>query len=54
MSYGMTYRIIAQEMLRSAFGQDYGLSSDTVLEKTPGIVLLLKVSLVMVSTTVMR
>ncbi|MEQ9940969.1 DUF4962 domain-containing protein [Pectobacterium aroidearum] len=34
-SYGMTYRIIAQEMLRSAFGQDYGLSSDTVLEKTP-------------------
>ncbi|MBA5602755.1 DUF4962 domain-containing protein [Pectobacterium aroidearum] len=34
-SYGITYRIIAQEMLRSAFGQDYGLSSDTVLEKTP-------------------
>ncbi|MEQ9878108.1 DUF4962 domain-containing protein [Pectobacterium aroidearum] len=34
-SYGMTYRIIAQEMLRSAFGQDYGLSSDIVLEKTP-------------------
>ncbi|TKY82468.1 heparinase II/III family protein [Pectobacterium polonicum] len=34
-SYGMTYRIIAQEMLRSAFGQDYGLSSDAVLERTP-------------------
>lgn len=34
-SYGITYRILAQEMLNSAFGQDYGLSSDVVLEKTP-------------------
>ncbi|WP_263063656.1 DUF4962 domain-containing protein [Dickeya dadantii] len=34
-SYGITYRILAQEMLKSAFGQDYDLSSDSVLEKTP-------------------
>lgn len=33
-SYGMTYRVIAQEMLRTALNSDFGLSSDPVLPKT--------------------
>ncbi|WP_333499958.1 DUF4962 domain-containing protein [Kluyvera sp. CHPC 1.2972] len=34
-SYGMTYRVIAQEMLKSAYGSYFGLTSDPVLSKTP-------------------
>ncbi|MGL4684482.1 MAG: heparinase II/III domain-containing protein [Hafnia alvei] len=33
-SYGMTYRVIAQEMLSTAFNNDFGLSDDPVLSKT--------------------
>lgn len=33
-SYGMTYRVIAQEMLRTALNSDFGLSDDPVLSKT--------------------
>lgn len=33
-SYGMTYRVIAQEMLSTALNSDYGLSEDPVLSKT--------------------
>lgn len=33
-SYGMTYRVIAQEMLSTALNSDFGLSDDPVLSKT--------------------
>ncbi|EEJ7566387.1 DUF4962 domain-containing protein [Salmonella enterica subsp. salamae] len=33
-SYGMTYRVIAQEMLNTALNSDFGLSDDPVLSKT--------------------